>query len=629
MMNSLRKSVSGGAAKLLLGVVVVAFVVTGFSGFFNGGSSTAVIAAGDTEISTQDYRLAYRQAEVQLSQQLRRRPTREEAIENGIDQRVLSQLVAEAVLDEQGRSLGLGMSEDRLAQLIAEDPSFHDQAGRFSRGTFRELLSNVGMTENDFIRNREEAAVRSQIVDAVAEGASAPNLVRQAFGLYDGERRTADYLTIPAAAVQPIAEPADAALQTYFDTNKQRYAAPEYRGIEYATLTPEAVADPSKVTEAEIQEAYAAGGASFTTPEQRRIQQIVFPDKAAADAAKASLAAGKTFEDLAVASGRTVADTELGLLTKAAIPAPAIADAAFALAPNTVSDVVEGLFGPVLLRVTEIQPESRKPLAEVQEQIRADLALKAATEAVRKAYDAYDAARGGGANLVEAAKEAGLPVKTIPAISITGQAPDGSSITDLPAQPEVLPVAFASDVGAENPPVSIGTTGFVFFDVTKIEDARDRPLAEVKDKVVADWKSEETRRLLGLKAEELKKRVEAGETLDALAASEKLDKLTVTAVTRRSGIAEIGEDGVRALFSGPNGHVAIADGVDGQAKLLFKVTQVAPPADPLSSLPQGQEAQLDAMLSNDFLQTYVERLRADTPVVTYPATISATQASPQ
>jgi peptidyl-prolyl cis-trans isomerase D len=629
MMNSLRKSVSGGAAKLLLGVVVVAFVVTGFSGFFDGGTSNAVIAAGDTEVTTQDYRLAYRQAEVQLSQQLRRRPTREEAIENGIDQRVLSQLVAEAVLDEQGRSLGLGMSEDRLAQLIAEDPSFHDQAGRFSRTTFRDLLGNVGMTENDFIRNREEAAVRSQIVDAVAEGASTPNLVLQAFGLYDGERRTADYLTIPATAVQPIAEPAEDALQTYFDANKARYAAPEYRGIEYATLTPEAIADPAKVTEAQIQEAYAADGAKFTTPEQRRIQQIVYPDRAAADAAKAALAAGKTFEDLAAESGRTVADTELGLLTKAAIPAPAIAEAAFALAPNAVSDVVDGLFGPVLLRVTEIQPETRKPLAEVQEQIRSDIALKAASDEVRRAYDAYDAARGGGATLPEAAKEAGLALSTIPAISATGETPDGAIVPDLPEQQEVLQVAFDSDVGIENAPVRIGNTGFVFFDVTKVDPAHERPLAEVKDRVVADWKAEETQRLLRIKAEELKKRLESGESVDALAASEGLTKQTVTAATRRSGITEIGEDGVRAVFSGPSGLVAIADAADGQAKLLFKVTQVAPPADPLSNLPQGQGAQLDAMLSNDFLQAYVTRLRDDTPVVTYPAAISATQASPQ
>ncbi|BDA84685.1 peptidylprolyl isomerase [Aureimonas sp. SA4125] len=629
MMNSLRKSVSGGVAKLLLGLIIIAFVVTGFSEFFTGSSSNTVITAGESEVTTEDYRLAYRQAEVQLSQELQRRPTREEAIANGIDQRVLSQLVAEAVLEEQGREIGLGLSEERLARLIADDPSFHDQAGRFSRTNFRDLLANVGMRENDFIRNREQAAVRSQIVDAISEGATAPELVKQAFGLYNGERRTADYLTIAPAAVQPIAEPADDVLQTYFDTNKQRYAAPEYRSIAYATLTPEAIADPAAVTEAEIKAAYDADSQKFTTPEQRRIQQIVYPDRPAAEAAKVSLAAGKTFDDLATASGRSVADTELGLLTKAAIPVPAIADAAFALGANAVSDVVDGTFGPVLLRVTEIQPEIKKPLAEVQEDIRRDISLQAASEKVRAAYDAYDNARGGGADLAESAKEAGLEVKTIPAISLAGQTPEGSTVPDLPEQQEILKVAFESDVGVENTPVTVGSTGFVFFDVTRIDEAHDRPLAEVKDQVVGDWKAEETRRLLGVKVEDLKKRLDAGETLDALAASEALPKQTVNAVTRRSGVSEIGADGVRALFSGVSGLVATADAADGQSKLLIKVTQVAPPADPMSNFPQGQTAQLDSMLANDFLQSYVNRLQSETSVVTYPATIRAVQASPQ
>ena len=155
MMNSMRKSVGGGwVAKLLMGLIVVAFVVTGFSSFFSGAAPSTVISAGGTDVEVQDYRLAYRQAEAQLARQLQRRPSREEAVAQGIDRRVLNQLISEAVLDEQGRNIGLGLSEERLARLIADDPSFHDASGRFSRDSFRQLLSSVGMRENDFIRNR-------------------------------------------------------------------------------------------------------------------------------------------------------------------------------------------------------------------------------------------------------------------------------------------------------------------------------------------------------------------------------------------------------------------------------------------------------------------------------------------
>jgi peptidyl-prolyl cis-trans isomerase D len=629
MMNTMRKSVGGWIAKPLMGLIVVAFVVTGFSSFFSGAAPTAVVSAGGTDVLVQDYRLAYRQAEAQLARQLQRRPTREEAISQGIDRRVLSQLVSEAVLDEQGRNIGLGLSEERLARLIADDPSFHDASGRFSRNSFRELLSSVGMRENDFIRNREQAAVRSQIVESISEGAATPELVKQAFGLYAGERRTAEYLTLPVALVQPVAEPAPEALQTFFDGRKQRYAAPEYRSIAYAALTPDAVSDPAKVTQAEIDAAYAKDTQKFTTPERRRIEQIVYPDKAKADAARAELAGGKTFEQLVIDTGRTLADTELGMLGRGEIPDPALAEAAFALRAGDVSAPVEGAFGTILVRVTEIQPEVKKPLSEVQEEIRKEIALSSASEALRSGYDAYEEARGSGASLEEAAGRAGLTIKTVPAVTQSGRTPEGTDITDIPAQQAVLTAAFESEVGVENQPVDVRPNGFVFFEVTKVDPAHERPLDEVRAQVVDDWKAVEATRLLGERAEALKKRLDAGETLDALAASEKLAKQVAASISRESGAQEIGDEASRAVFAGPEGLTAVADAADGAAKLLLKVTAVAAPLDPLASFPADQNDQLSAMIKQDIVQSYVNVLQDEYRVVSYPAAIQAAQQMPQ
>ena len=65
-----------------------------------------------------------------MSQQLGVRLTREQAAAFGIDDQVLAQLVAGAVLDEQARKLGLGVSKDRLAQLAREDPAFEGPTAR-------------------------------------------------------------------------------------------------------------------------------------------------------------------------------------------------------------------------------------------------------------------------------------------------------------------------------------------------------------------------------------------------------------------------------------------------------------------------------------------------------------------
>lgn len=625
MMNALRKSVSGLTAKVLLGLVTVAFVVGGFSEFFQSGSSNAVLKVGDTEVLVSDYLLAQRQAEVSLSQQLQRLPTQEELQASGIEQRVMSQLVSEAVLDEQGRDIDLGLSEERLARLIADDPSFHDGSGRFSRETFRELLANVGMSENDFIRSRGQAAVRSQIVEAISEGATTPAVVLQAFGLFDGESRTAEYLTLPVSLVQPIAEPADDVLKAYFETNKQRYRAPEYRAFSYAALTPDLLADPAAVTDDDVRRDYERDGARFTTPERRRIQQIVYPDAAKAEAARAELGKGKTFEQLITESGRSAADADLGLLLKAAVADPAVADSAFALKRGDVSAVVAGGFGPVLLRVTEVQPESRRPLADVSDEIRKTLALAAAGRRVQQTSDLFEDARAGGATFEEAAAKAGVAVKKVARVSRTGEDGDDKPVAGLPAQPALLDAVFAADVGDDALPVSLPGSGSIFYDVTKIDPERERALQDVRTRVIADWKAEEGQRLLAERAESLKKRLDAGETLDQIAASQKLTKSLVASITRRSGIAEIGDDGVQAIFAGGEGHAATAKGFDGTSRLVIKVTGVATPLDPLADVPAGQGERIGRLLQSDLVQSYVNLLRGDYEVVSYPDVIAQLQ----
>ncbi|MBC8130021.1 MAG: peptidyl-prolyl cis-trans isomerase, partial [Rhizobiaceae bacterium] len=419
--------------------------------------------------------------------------------------------------------------------------------------------------------------------------------------------------------------PAADVLQTYFAANASAYRAPEYRGLAYATLTAGALSDPTSITDEAIAADYEQNAAQFTTPERRRIEQIVYPDRAAADAAKASLAAGKLFEQLIIESGRTVDDSLLGNLSKAEVPDPALADAAFALQPRAVSDVVDGAFGPVLMRVTEIQPEVKRPLEEVREELRRELALAAAADGVQQAYDAFEDARAGGSTMEEAALRAGLAVKTIPDVSLAGQTPDGTPVADLPASTEVLAGAFQTEVGFENPPIGLPDNGYLFYDVTKIDPARERTLDEVREQVLADWKRTEAARLLAERTNALKRRREAGETLDAIAASEGLTKDVANAITRITGTAQLGQAGVTAAYSGPSGTIATATAGDATSRLLLDVTDVSAPMDPVADLGPAEVEQLSTMIRTDFLQSYINLLQDDYDIVQYPAAIQAAQ----
>jgi peptidyl-prolyl cis-trans isomerase D len=328
----MRKAAESWVAKLFFVVLVASFAVWGIGGRIEGGSTgNSVLTAGDTTVSLNEYRLAYDRQLSSLSQQLGQRLTRQQATAVGVDRQVLSQLVAGAVLDEQARRLGLGISTARVADLTRQDPAFRgtngqfdrqvlsqlvagavldEQArrlglgistarvadltrqdpafrgtnGQFDRQQFDYVLKQIGMRPEEYMRNREQVAVRQQIIDAATEGMKAPATFLKAVALYRGEDRTVEYVTLPQSLVEPIEDPSPSTLQTWFDKNKKKYAAPEYRKIAYVRLEPQDIADPASISDDQIKQDYEAHSNNYTTPEKRTIEQIVFKDEASAKA---------------------------------------------------------------------------------------------------------------------------------------------------------------------------------------------------------------------------------------------------------------------------------------------------------------------------------------------------------
>jgi peptidyl-prolyl cis-trans isomerase D len=611
MLQSLRSAAGTWVAKLLLILLVLSFAVWGISGQIMGGAdANTVVSVGDTSVSVEEYRLAYDRQLAVLSQQFGQRITREQAQALGVDNQVLAQLVAGAVLDEQARLMGLGVSRDRLAELTAEDPAFRGPDGRFNRLQFDFVLRQVGMRPEDYLRNREQVAVRQQIVEAVSSGMDVPETFLRALALYRGEDRTVEYLVLPRRLVEPVAEPGTDELEAYFEENKSRYAAPEYRRIAYVRLNAEALADPQAVSEEAVRQEYERTIGRYTQPERRTIEQIVFPSEEAAREAARRLAEGATFEEVAEAAGRSMEDIRLGTFAKADIPDPTIAEAAFSLEPGRPSGVIAGQFGPVILRVTDVEPAVIRPFEEVADEIRQQIALAEAGQAVLDAYDTYEDARAAGDSLEEAARKLSLPVEVVEAVDRSGQTPDGEILDDLPASSDLLREAFETEPEAENPPINLSGGGFLFYEVREIIPARDRTLDEVRDRVLADWKDEQAEQKLAALADSIRERVAGGENLAEIAAEYGLEVQTKRGLRRGADDPDLGSGGVSAVFSLSRGEVGSVVAPTDDGRIVFKVTEIFEPAGagPESVDPQTRDAFAEAM-AGDLLDQLVAQLQ--------------------
>ena len=611
MLDSLRNAAQTRVVKGLLALLILSFMVWGGQTLMVPSTPNAVVTVGDIKVSASDFRLAYERQIALLSRQLGTPLSRQQAQAFGVENQVYAQLVAGAALDQLATDMNLGLSEDRLARLIGEDPAFHGVNGQFDRLTFSSVLRNAGLTEQDYINNRSQVAVRSQIVDALTDGYTAPKVLVDAIGKYRHETRTIDYLLLSNANIDAVKTPGDDVLAPWFESRKANYRAPEYRKISYIKLEPEDLAAPDAVTEEELRADYEKRKESYRTPATRTVEQLTFPSREAADAAAAKLAAGTSFDDLVKAEGKTSADVLLGDFTKDRMPDAKIADAAFAVAQDGgTTPVVEGAFGPVILRVTNIRPDAVRSFDEVKEELRKEIALDAAREQLVGLHDKIEDERAGGVTVKEIAEQLKLKLVTVDAVDASGKDQNGDEVKDLPEPRALLQEVFKADVGTDTLAVNIGRDGSAWFDVEEIIPARDRTLDEVRDEVAADWTAEQQRAALAAKAKELKERIEKGAKLADIASELGLVVETKTGLTRATNDASLSPAAVIAAFGGPNGHVANAPGIGGDGQVLMQVTAVEEkaPADALDN----DSSQIEAIArasGDDILDQMVSTLQ--------------------
>lgn len=612
MLDTLRNAARTWVAKALMLLLVVSFGVWGVSSSVIADRSDSVITVGGQSVSASEFRLAYQRRLAELSRQFGTQLTTEQARALGVANQVYSQLSAGAALDELSDNMHLGLSQDRLAQLIADDPAFTGAGGQFDRQVFTSRLRNAGLREQDYILERSKVAVRSQIVEATADGFKAPQVLVDALRTYRSETRSIDYLLLTNANIDPIAPPADDVLASWFETVKTRYNAPEYRRFAYIKLEPADIAEPASISDEAIREDYERRKASFDIPGTRTIEQLTFENRDMAEAAAEELAQGTSFDQLVTDQGRTPTDVLLGDFTRASVPDPALAEAAFAVEKDGgTTPVVDGAFGPVILRITNIKQDSSRTFDEVKEEIRADLAQAAASEDILNVHDRFEDLRGSGATLAEVAKEMNLKLVDVPLIDSRGLDTSEKAV-ELPESAELLRQVFQTEVGVEAMPLNVGDNGYLWFEVADIVAARERKLEEVREKVLADWTTEQQRIALGAKAEALKARLQKGETIADIATELSIAVETKAGLLRSANDPVLGTAGVAAAFAGPVGTASSAAGADPETQIVMKVTDVN--TEGSGDALANDDAQVLAIANaagDDILDQMVSQLQSD------------------
>ncbi|HLK83531.1 MAG TPA: SurA N-terminal domain-containing protein [Xanthobacteraceae bacterium] len=615
MLRGLRKASSNWLGKVIMaavvGFLIISFGIWGIGDIFRGFGVSTVAKVGRSEISIDQFRIRYNEEMQQLGRQMGRPLTPDQAQAIGLEQQVLGQMVAAAALDERARQLRLGISNDEVAKQITADPAFRGFNGQFDMATYLQRLRDIGYTQQRFEFEQRQTTLRRQIAEAVGSGVVAPKAAAEALSQFRDEERSIDYIALDGSKAGDVPAPTPEQLAAYFEERKFAFRAPEYRKIELITVSQQEIANTIEVGEEEARRVYQDRLKLYETPERRHVVQISFANADDARRASERINGGLAFDDLAKEPEIADRVVDLGTVTKADMIDPTVANAAFDLAEGAVSGPVTGRFGTVILHVLKIEPASTKSFAEVESDLKRDIALDRAKDEVNKIRDKIDEELGGGTPLEEIGKKLNLKVRTIEAVDRSGRTPAGEPAPDLPAGVDVVNSAFNTEVGNENDALSLPGGGFVWYDVVNIMPSRERTLDEVKDRVEARFREDEIIKRLNAKTEDIVGKLKSGASLAEVAAAEGLTVESKSGLKRQGG-GELPPRVISEVFRTAKDAVGSAEGQNPTNRVIFRVTDVKVPAFDANSVTTTRLMdQLKSSYSDDVLTQYVTRLESD------------------
>ena len=608
MFDTLRKANDTWIVKILFAFLILSFGIWGIGDVVRQNiTSTPAIVVGSKDFSGQDVADHFRRDVDRMSAMFGNKLTIEQARQFGLMQRTVNTMVDGALMDQAAEKLRLGVDDATLRRDIGNIPAFQNQLKMFDKTQYVRVLSNMNLTDRQFIQLERADAARTQLLKAITGGVGAPSAMTAPLYRYQAEKRVAEFVVFAADKMPAPALPDQATLQKYYDEHKAMFQQPETRAASALVVHAADLASTIHPSDDEVEKAFQARAGEFQTPEKRSVAQVLFNDQAAAQAFADKAKQAKDFDALAKESGALV--TDLGTVAKADMPLPELTDPAFGIAAPGVVGPVQSTLGWHVLRISSITPGKTRPLAEVKDQIVKDLVKDETTNRLYTLSTKLEDSIGGGNDIDETAKSIGLKAIKLDSIDERARDADGKPINNPAITPDVLGTIFQTVQGGTSEVVSLpNNDGYYVVHVDKVTPAAIRPFDQARPQVEAAWSSEARTAAARQQAEAAAARIKAGEPLSSLAGQLKVE--TTRPFPRAGGqAAQVSPLLAAEMFrqSAVGGVAVVGVGADS---LVARLKEIQTPDTQGAGLTAASE-ELANVVAQDLAEEYTLALRKD------------------
>jgi peptidyl-prolyl cis-trans isomerase D len=603
-------------AYLVLGALALVFAAWGAYGVVNlsfGGSNYAAEADG-SKISLEEARNAWLRQQTQWQQRLGAADIPPE-LRTKLQDQVLEGLISHALLTQRTRDLGYRVSQDALRAAVQSEPAFQ-VGGQYSPEAARAALAQAGVSLQAYEDDLRTSVQRVQLEGGIrASDFLTPLELTRLTDLEDQEREVR-YLVLPADRFKSAGVDA-AAVQAYYQAHQAQYMTPESAHLQYAELRLEALAAQQSVSDADLHAAYEKNKSRLEVPEKRHARHILITGKddaaalAQAQQVLAQAKAGKDFGELAKQYSQDPGSAhnggDLGWAERSSFVAP-FADALFGMSVGEIRGPVKTQFGYHIIRLDEIQAGKSKSFDEARGDLESQLRRDRATDRFGEVQEQLQAkAAEPGADLNSLAQQYNLQTGDVASFL------KGAGAPPLGAAPALQELVFADPplaAGRLGGPVLLGDDRLVIVKVLERRKPRARPLAEVREGILATMIREHGTQAALKAAEAARDKLEGGTAFETVAQELKVTADPAHFVGRRD--PSIPAPVRDAVFAAPRPAgkplfraLALSDG--GAA--VVAVTRARTAAEHDQQTQANRAVQEAERLGTDYAMAYVEQVR--------------------
>jgi len=503
MLGYIREGIQGWIAWAIVILLIIPFALWGINQYFGNGGSLVAATVNGSEISQQRYQREYYSQRDRMRQMLGNQFDAN-MFDAQLKQRALDDLINREILFQNATDAGFYVSDESIVTIIQAIEAFQED-GKFSNALYKQQLTANGESPVVF----EQRIKRSILTQQLYSGITATPVVtkRDVDNLLKLQEQTRHirYTTLKADTYKQASDASEEAVKQYYENNSSRYMTPEKVSVSYLELSATDLGKNAEPSEEELRKFYDDRANMYMVPEERHTRHILISveegaseeqidaARSKADDLRKQIAEGAEFEKLAEqhSDDPGSADTggDLGYFGKGSLD-PAYEEAMYGLKQGEISEPVLSAFGFHIIKLEDIRSQEVKSfedvkatlVAEYQQGIADRKFFEISEKLTNLAYEVPD-------SLEDAAGASGLSIKTSELSGRSGGA-------GIMANPKVASAAFSEEVlknGFNSEPIQIGENHVIVLRIKAHQEAKQRPLDEVKDEIVTQIVNDKSR----------------------------------------------------------------------------------------------------------------------------------------